>query len=212
LARALVYEPDILLLDEPLASLDNMSKENLLHHIAALRKRLSFSCLYVTHDEREAFRLGDRIGILGGGTLQQIGSPSSLLTAPSTAEIARLLGAWNLLTVGYEPNAHSVILPKGSIPRFLPVTGTPPNVTPLYVGFTLSSATLHPPGHTPLTDCITLVGTVSDVYLQHQALIVVIDINNSTIRVQCSPRHPVPQVGQSVICSIPLADLKQFTR
>lgn len=97
LARALVYEPALLLLDEPLASVDNILKDSLIATMAELHNRLGTTFIYVTHDEREAFRLASRIVVLANGTIEQDGTPRDLLTTPISSCVAKILGGWNII-------------------------------------------------------------------------------------------------------------------
>lgn len=96
LARALVAEPRLLLLDEPLANLDVHLKAELEEEILSLHQRLKVTSLYVTHDPREAFTLGERIAILQGGQLVQVGTPREILERPASAFVARLARLWHV--------------------------------------------------------------------------------------------------------------------
>lgn len=98
LARALVYRPSLLLLDEPLSSLDNVLKEQLLDLLIKLHEEYGTSFLYVTHDEREALRLGTHIAIIDDEhELRQYGTVEDVVTNPVNAKVARIVGSWNLL-------------------------------------------------------------------------------------------------------------------
>lgn len=96
LARALAPSPRILLLDEPLGSLDRALRDRLLEDLADLFERVRVTALYVTHDQAEAFALGDRVAILREGRIAQIGTPDEIWTRPVDAEVARFLGIGNL--------------------------------------------------------------------------------------------------------------------
>lgn len=97
LARALVTEPATLLLDEPLSNLDTRLREEMRFEISRLRHRLEFTMLYVTHDQTEALSLADRIAVMHGGSIVQLGPPKELYHRPNTAFVAAALGATNLL-------------------------------------------------------------------------------------------------------------------
>lgn len=97
LARALITEPATLLLDEPLSNLDTRLREEMRFEISRLRRRLGFTMLYVTHDQTEALSLADRIAVMHGGTIVQLGSPEELYRRPNTPFVATALGATNLL-------------------------------------------------------------------------------------------------------------------
>ncbi|MEO8030443.1 MAG: ABC transporter ATP-binding protein [Gemmatimonadota bacterium] len=92
LARALAPEPRILLLDEPLSNLDPSLRERTRHEIRALVHRLGMTTIIVTHEQEEAFDLGDRIAVLRGGVLQQLGTPDELYSHPVNAFVAGFVG------------------------------------------------------------------------------------------------------------------------
>ncbi|MCL6446623.1 MAG: ATP-binding cassette domain-containing protein [Armatimonadetes bacterium] len=98
LARALVTEPQILLLDEPLAALDPRNREALQQELRQLHKIAGTLTLQVTHDFEEAFFLADRIAVLDGGRLLQVGPPEEIFARPRSAAAARFVGAENIFT------------------------------------------------------------------------------------------------------------------
>ena len=97
LARALVFEPDILLMDEPLGALDKNLREAIQQELRDLHRRLGVTILYVTHDQAEALYLSDRIVVLEGGRVAQVGAPEAIYARPATAFVARFLGDCNLV-------------------------------------------------------------------------------------------------------------------
>jgi len=96
LARALAPEPSVLLLDEPLGSLDRRLRDRLLDDLERLFDTLGVTVLSITHDLAEAFALGDRVAILREGRIVQTGTPDELWTRPASEEIARFLGLSNV--------------------------------------------------------------------------------------------------------------------
>lgn len=98
LARALSREPALLLLDEPLASVDPSRRQELRRLIADLQEEVSITTLYVTHDRSEAAELGDRIAFMHGGRIVQQGRPPELFERPATQEVASFFGSSNLLS------------------------------------------------------------------------------------------------------------------
>jgi ABC-type sugar transport system ATPase subunit len=95
LGRALILNPDLLLLDEPFASLDTSLRLDLIEWLSELQRKLGFSILWVTHYLDEALSVADRIGIMSDGTLMQIGTPSELFQKPSSERIAQFLSLPN---------------------------------------------------------------------------------------------------------------------
>ena len=96
LARALAPEPRVLLLDEPLGSLDRPLRERLLEDLGRLFDELGSTAVYVTHDRAEAFALGDRVAVMRAGAIEQIGEPDELWAHPASWEVARFLGLGNV--------------------------------------------------------------------------------------------------------------------
>ena len=92
MGRALVRKPKVFLMDEPLSNLDAKLRIQIRAEIAALQKRLGVTTLYVTHDQVEAMTLGDRIAVLNGGRLQQVGRPQELYDKPDNTFVASFLG------------------------------------------------------------------------------------------------------------------------
>jgi thiamine transport system ATP-binding protein len=97
LARALAPEPRVLLLDEPLGSLDRRLRDRLLEDLGRLFAELRVTALYVTHDQAEAFALGDRVAVMRAGRVVQTGTPDELWARPADADVARFLGLRNVL-------------------------------------------------------------------------------------------------------------------
>jgi thiamine transport system ATP-binding protein len=96
LARALAPEPRVLLLDEPLGSLDRRLRDRLLADLARLFTELDQTAIYVTHDQTEAFTLGDRVAVMRAGRVVQVATPDDLWAHPLDADVARFLGIENV--------------------------------------------------------------------------------------------------------------------
>lgn len=99
LARALVCEPDVLLLDEPLSALDAGLRGQLQVELQRLQKRLGVTFVFVTHDQDEAMVMSDRIAVLDSGIIQQVGTPSEIYEHPANAFVARFMGHDNLFAI-----------------------------------------------------------------------------------------------------------------
>lgn len=105
LARALAPQPDVLLLDEPLGSLDRPLRDRLLVDLGELFAELQVTAIYVTHDQAEAFALGDHIAVMRSGKFVQCGTADALWAHPADADTARFLGLGNV-------NEHTVTRPE----------------------------------------------------------------------------------------------------
>jgi thiamine transport system ATP-binding protein len=96
LARALAPEPRLLLLDEPLGSLDRRLRDRLLDDLARLFDELALTAVYVTHDQTEAFTLGDHVAVMRAGRVVQVATPDALWAAPADEDVARFIGLANV--------------------------------------------------------------------------------------------------------------------
>lgn len=99
LARCLVVEPQVLLMDEPFSALDAHLRAHLREEVKALQHRLGLTILFVTHDQEEAMEIADRIAVMDAGRLQQVGRPGDLYAEPRTAFVAGFIGLMNLVPV-----------------------------------------------------------------------------------------------------------------
>ena len=97
LARALVREPDLLLLDEPLSNLDTKLRERMRAELKRLQRELGITTLYVTHDQLESILLSDRIAVMHGGRILQLGTPGEIYDRPASQFVADFMGATNFI-------------------------------------------------------------------------------------------------------------------
>jgi ABC-type Fe3+/spermidine/putrescine transport system ATPase subunit len=104
LARSLVVEPDLLLLDEPLSALDPALRKRVRIELKQLQKRLGITFLFITHDQEEALTLSDQIAVMNKGKIEQIGNPQEIYLTPATRFVAGFLGAVNWVQgIGIRP-------------------------------------------------------------------------------------------------------------
>ncbi|PIE64103.1 MAG: hypothetical protein CSA26_09905 [Desulfobacterales bacterium] len=118
LARSLAPGPRLLLLDEPLGSLDRSLRERLIGEIRAILKSLSVTAVFVTHDQSEAFGIADKVAILQDGQLQQFDPPEQLYRTPANSRVARFLGFTNVVEGYFDDDLefHSPIdIAKGNL-------------------------------------------------------------------------------------------------
>ena len=97
LARALVVEPETLLLDEPLSNLDANLREEMRFEIRRLHDRYRYTTVYVTHDQAEAMTTADQIAVMNLGCIEQLGTPKEIYDAPRSVFVARFIGGSNIL-------------------------------------------------------------------------------------------------------------------
>jgi putative spermidine/putrescine transport system ATP-binding protein len=97
LARALVFEPKLLLMDEPLGALDKQLREHMQYEIKHLHERLGVTIVYVTHDQSEALTMSDRIAVFNDGRIQQLAKPADLYERPENSFVAQFIGENNRL-------------------------------------------------------------------------------------------------------------------
>lgn len=119
LARAMVNEPHVLLLDEPLGALDLQLRRELQAELKSFQRQLGTTFVHVTHDQEEAMALSDRLAVLRGGRVCQVGTPSELYGQPVSSFVAAFLGACNLVEARIESGAQGrfwAASPLGRIP------------------------------------------------------------------------------------------------
>jgi putative spermidine/putrescine transport system ATP-binding protein len=97
LARALAIEPRVLLLDEPLSALDAKVRVQLREEIRRIQTQLGITTIYVTHDQEEALSVSDRVAVMYGGKIEQVGTPAQMYGAPATPFVAEFIGTMNRL-------------------------------------------------------------------------------------------------------------------
>ena len=117
LGRALVIEPAMLLLDEPLGALDKGLRESMQVELRALQRRLGLTTIMVTHDQDEALTMADQIVVMRAGRLEQVGSPAVVYQQPSSRFVATFLGASNLFTgmVEWRDGGQAVLVAPGGL-------------------------------------------------------------------------------------------------
>ncbi|TGV08564.1 ABC transporter ATP-binding protein [Mesorhizobium sp. M8A.F.Ca.ET.173.01.1.1] len=113
LARAIVFEPQVLLLDEPLSALDANMREEMRVEIKKIQKETGITAIFVTHDQEEALSMSDRIVVMNAGAVEQIGTPEQVYETPATAFVADFLGKANMLAGTVSRSGQTVVLGTG---------------------------------------------------------------------------------------------------
>jgi ABC-type Fe3+/spermidine/putrescine transport system ATPase subunit len=109
LARALVLEPDVLLLDEPLSNLDARLRVEMRREIRRLQREVGITTIYVTHDQEEALELSDVVAVMSEGRVEQVGSAEDVYCRPRSAFVATFLGAATLLAGEVQPDGALLV-------------------------------------------------------------------------------------------------------
>lgn len=122
LARTIAIEPKVLLLDEPLSNLDAKLRVYMRAELLALQRKLGITTIFVTHDQEEALSISDRVAVLDGGVVQQIGTPMELYDHPVNRFIAHFVGTANLLRGWIRPDAAGAQFESPVLGR-IPVAG-----------------------------------------------------------------------------------------
>lgn len=124
LARALVFEPQLVLMDEPLGALDKQLREQMQYEIKRISDNLGITVVYVTHDQSEALTMSDRIAVFDDGIIQQLASPAGLYEQPENSFVAQFIGENNELrgtVTAVQGDVAEVTLANGAKVRALPV-------------------------------------------------------------------------------------------
>lgn len=198
LARALVNSPKVLLLDEPLGALDLKLRQAMQTELKGLQREVGITFVFVTHDQGEALAMSDRIGVMDGGRLLQVGTPEEIYSQPSNRFVADFIGQTNLLDA-MVIDRETVTLANGiRIPAASQVApGTRVNVS-----LRPEQAILHRLGGAPRRHT-SVDGRIEQITYQGNALIytVVFEWINMDVRVENRPGAQHAGVGDEVTVS-----------
>jgi len=180
LARAMIFEPRLILMDEPLSALDKQLREAMQIELRELHRRIGATIIYVTHDQREALTMSDRVAILKDGKLVQIDQPKRLHDAPVNSFVASFIGEASLLPVRRVDSSRVAL---GS--TILRSTRTIPNEDALILAVHSEKLLIDDGSCDPVSN--RLAGTVTDVVYQGESLRVFLALEDGT---QLSLRQP----------------------
>ncbi len=124
LARSLVVEPEVLLMDEPLSNLDAKLRISVREEIREIQRRVGITTLYVTHDQEEALAISDTIAVMHAGTVRQVGTPREIYEQPADPFVASFVGQVNLLRAKVEGAALHLGSLRLPLPAHVPRTGS----------------------------------------------------------------------------------------
>ena len=116
MGRAIVRNPSVFLMDEPLSNLDAKLRVQMRTEISRIQQRFETTTIYVTHDQTEALTLGDRIAVMRAGILQQVGTPGELYGRPKNLFVAGFIGSPSMNFLGGELDGDNIRLPIGDLP------------------------------------------------------------------------------------------------
>ncbi|MDN7427131.1 polyamine ABC transporter ATP-binding protein [Burkholderia sp. AU16741] len=201
LARAMVFEPQLILMDEPLSALDKQLRETMQIELRRLHRRLGATIIYVTHDQREALTMSDRVAVLKDGRLVQIDAPEQLYDRPCNAFVASFIGEATLLPV-VRVGADAVSLGDAVLRTAYPL----PNAASLLLAVQTEKLVIDA-GNAP-SDANRLTARVTEVLYQGESLRVFAQLaDGTTVSLRQPGNHearqrvPVPGASISVALS-----------
>jgi putative spermidine/putrescine transport system ATP-binding protein len=204
-ARALVFEPKLILMDEPLGALDKQLREQMQLEIRRLHQRLGVTMVYVTHDQSEALTMSDRIAVFHRGRIQQLDTPKQMYEYPKNAFVARFIGETNRLVGSTESTAgdRCTIRIRGSDARIEGTLVDPvPDGGAVTVSLRPERVQIHMAGHTinGRRGC-SLAGTLREIVYLGDHVRARVALNGSeefTVKRPIGEAHAIPDVGAAV--------------
>jgi iron(III) transport system ATP-binding protein len=206
LARSLVVEPSILLLDEPLSNLDAKLRERMRFELKALQRRTGITFIYVTHDQSEAMVLSDRIAVFHRGEVQQVGTPREIYERPANMFVADFMGLVNKISgtvLGRDGRTAIIGLGANRIAAIAATGGIGPTATvairPEAFSFATGSVSAHDGEN-------RLKGTVVEATFLGNIIDYLVDVGDGLIvRVQ-GERRAFRNVGSEAVLTVPVDD------
>jgi iron(III) transport system ATP-binding protein len=199
LARTIVVEPRVLLLDEPLSNLDANLRIRMRTEIRELQRRLGITTIFVTHDQEEANTVADRMAVLNDGVLQQVGSPMAMYDDPANRFVARFLGTANLLEgeIGSAAGGPVLRTPGG---LEIPLKGAVPHAARTAFMFRPQNLSVLGPDEAVGPDEIHLSGRIQQREFLGNLVRYGVDLSGDAIQVDQVHQLGVPslEVGQQI--------------
>ena len=204
LARAMVFEPRIILMDEPLSALDKKLREHMQIELKDLHRKVGATIVYVTHDQREALTMSDRIAVVNNGRIEQLGTPEQLYRHPNSYFVADFIG--ESVTLPVRMTGTDCYLGTRKLISSAPVTsGDGPH------RLVIRPELLEVGKGTPEPDCNDLSGRVRDVIYQGDSVLVIVEHDSGdelTVRVPANraSKGGLPSVGDQIGLSLHAED------
>ena len=208
LARAVVIQPQILLMDEPLSNLDAKLRVELRDDIRDLQRSLGITTIYVTHDQEEALVISDRICVMQGGHVHQVGTPWQVYAQPATLFVASFVGAMNV--IADHPVGVDGTLTVGAVSRPMRGLAGRDRVT---LAIRLEDMTLAEPHHDAPGDSLALDGIVDKVTFAGREAFYRVRLDEGPqilAHVHRPDRALLEQAGARVRLMLPVAQLHLF--
>jgi iron(III) transport system ATP-binding protein len=203
LARSLVVEPSILLLDEPLSNLDAKLRERMRIELKALQRRMGLTFVYVTHDQAEAMALSDRIVVFDRGEVQQIGAPREIYERPANLFVADFMGLLNRLPATLVEQADGIARVRVGSHELSAA------IAPQAAGAAGTATVVIRPEAIRLADGTAgenrLAGTIVDVTFLGNIIDYQVDIGGAVLRVQ-GDRQTALESGTRVALAVPVGE------
>jgi ABC-type Fe3+/spermidine/putrescine transport system ATPase subunit len=192
LARALAPHPNMLMLDEPLGSLDRNLRERLVTDLQVILHHLQQTAIYVTHDQEEAFTIADRVILMNSGRIEQIGTPKEIYGNPASIFVARFLEMTNILPATILKQAGQ--LRVNSILGNFPINSTKAGEVSLLIRPDMARLDEKGP--------LVLRGLFSDVSFRGSSQRVTTIIENTALTFEFPFSLPLPEVGNEIVISL----------
>jgi spermidine/putrescine ABC transporter ATP-binding subunit len=209
-ARALVYEPAVLLMDEPLGALDRKLRRHMQVELRQLQQDLHFTCIYVTHDQEEALTMSDQVAVMRDGRLLQMDEPMRLYRSPADSFIADFVGSTNLIacTLHERPFGPPVLVSAGGTEFPAPALSGEPEGSAFHVAIRPEAIRLGPAEGVDvrLTGRVvkaTFIGSVMDITCE-------LDTHERLIAQVAGRRGERVELGESVQIGWNLEDMSVF--
>jgi len=184
LARSLAPAPRLLMLDEPLGSLDRTLRERLLFELRDILQQSHQTALYVTHDQEEAFSLADRVVVMNHGRVAQIGSPEEIYQFPETEFLAQFLGFSNILDAKYRNRVLHTSIGDFSLEH--------QNTGQVKILIRPGSAFLNNQGSHKIN------GKIKECSFRGNICHIFVEIGNTTLKFEFPSASNLPSVGESI--------------
>jgi ABC-type Fe3+/spermidine/putrescine transport system ATPase subunit len=191
LARALAPRPKLLMLDEPLGALDRGLRERLGAELKQILTETGQTALYVTHDQEEAYGLGDRVAVMNAGRIEQVGTPQGVYREPGNAFVARFLGLANVLAANFVEDTNGVWAETA-------VGRLPVRTNQRGAGVVL----LRPDAATLGDGAISLRGRLLTRIFRGRTIQITVDVEGQALKFELDGDTALPEIGETITIAV----------